>query len=64
MVDETIKGLSSNHNYPDPEVEEWKGQVIGVMFMFPVSFMHPVQEFLENDLREKERSQDRSCSLL
>ena len=33
VVDEIIKGLSSNHNYPDPEVEEWKGQVTGVMFM-------------------------------
>lgn len=42
-------------------VGEWKDQVIGVMFMFPLSFMQPVKEFLE--IPEKERSQDRSCSL-
>lgn len=50
---------------PEPRVGEWKDQMIGVMFMFYLSFMHPVKEFLENDLRDRESDRkDRSFSLL
>lgn len=54
-ADQTIKDLSSDHNHSEPEVGELEDLVIGAIFTFPLSFMYPVRDFLENSLREGEK---------